>query len=191
MPTLSKRRNGNCTNWGSTCSSSRVIPAAAASPANAPTSDNSNDSVRSCRTTRVRPAPNARRNANSFSRAAPRASIRFDTLTQAISSTNPTNANTAVKTGCTSFTPSSAMGVTATVSPPLVSGKVPAKRRPMRSISRRACSSVTPAFSRAHTPKEFEPRSRSASSNPAGTQSSLRPEKNSNPNPAGMTPTTV
>src|SRR5204862_94247 len=59
-------------------------------PAPAPRGASSALSVRSWRTTRARPAPSAQRTAISRDRAAPRASRRFATLAQAISSTSRT-----------------------------------------------------------------------------------------------------
>ena len=47
-------------------------------------------SVSNCRTMRQRPAPSVARVASSRDRDAARASVRLATLTQAISSTNPT-----------------------------------------------------------------------------------------------------
>ena len=65
----------------------RMAAAAKASPAAHPARPSTRLSVRSWRTIRPRPAPSAARTAISRDRAAPRASSRFATLTQAISST--------------------------------------------------------------------------------------------------------
>ena len=63
---------------------------ATASPRSAPSVDSSKLSVSSCRMTRPRAAPSATRIAISRRRTAARASSRFATFAQAISSTSPT-----------------------------------------------------------------------------------------------------
>ena len=71
---------------------SATPPNAIAVPMMPPRSDSSALSVRNCRIRRPRDAPTARRTAISRSRVAIRASSRLATLTQAISSTSPTDA---------------------------------------------------------------------------------------------------
>ena len=73
-------------------SRSASVHCASNKPAAAPVTAMSKPSVSSCLINRARPAPMAMRRANSLCRAAPRASRRFATLAQAISSTNPTMA---------------------------------------------------------------------------------------------------
>jgi hypothetical protein len=68
-------------------------PRARATPRAPPTSASTTLSVSSCRTSRLRPAPSAERTTSSRWRAEPRASCRFATLAQAISSTKPTAAS--------------------------------------------------------------------------------------------------
>ena len=63
------------------------------SPPTPPAQASTRLSVSSCRTMRPRPAPSVARIASSRDRDAARASIRFATLTHAISSTNPTTAS--------------------------------------------------------------------------------------------------
>ena len=68
----------------------RVHQKATASPAVPPSRPSRRLSVRNCRTSRARPAPSADRTATSRVRDCARASSRFATLTQAISSTKVT-----------------------------------------------------------------------------------------------------
>ena len=67
-------------------------PHAINTPSAAPPIANTRLSTSSNRTSLVRPAPSTARNANSFSRDVARASMRFATLPQPISSNNPTAA---------------------------------------------------------------------------------------------------
>ena len=90
--------------------------------------------------------------ASSFWRAAARASSRFATFAQAISSTNATAPSKTNKAVLTSPTIASRMGMTATLSP--LSIQVGYRRRnssPRSFIWARACSIVTPGFKRAAT----------------------------------------
>src|ERR1035441_5102740 len=61
-------------------------------PSNPPAMESIRLSVRNCRTMRARPAPSARRTPISFCRAVARASSRFATLAQAMTSTSATTA---------------------------------------------------------------------------------------------------
>ncbi len=106
---------------------------------------------------RQRPAPSAARSDSSFSRAAARASCRFATFAQAMSSTTATNANTVTSTGWIAPTTSCLSGMMITPWPASLVGYSFARpaTTPLRSAC--ACASDTPRLSRAtlHTRKRF------------------------------------
>ena len=83
--------------------SARRLPAMARNrPPSPPARLSSTLSVRSCRTTRPRPAPSAMRTAISWVRRAARASSRLATLAQAINNSSPTapsRVSSAARTG--------------------------------------------------------------------------------------------
>ena len=77
-----------------------------------------------------------------------RASRRFATLAQAISSRNPTAASSTTRYGCTLPTISSFIETRVMPASLLATGKAAARLRATTSMSALACATVTPGFSR-------------------------------------------
>ena len=102
---------------GLSCTSASTPQTATSRPSAPPTAASSTLSVSSCRTRRARPAPSARRIAISRWRTDERASSRFATFAQAISSTQPTAASSVSSAGRTSPTRSSCSGMTRSAQP--------------------------------------------------------------------------
>ena len=102
---------------GLSCTSASTPHTATSSPSAPPTAASSTLSVSSCRTRRARPAPSARRIAISRCRTDERASSRFATFAQAMSSTQPTAASSVSSAGRTSPTRSSCSGITRSAQP--------------------------------------------------------------------------
>ena len=75
---------------GMLCTSTPDVHALTSRPASAPRIASTKLSARSCRITSLLEAPSARRIAISFCRPRPRATRRFATFAQAMSSTSPT-----------------------------------------------------------------------------------------------------
>jgi hypothetical protein len=126
-------------------------PRASGSPVTAPMSASATLSVASCRTIRSRVAPRAVRSATSRARAAPRASNRFATFAQAMSSTNATAADPITSSGRTSLAISSRSGMTRAPQPAFVTGKSTALRAASEARADCARSTDTPRRSRPNT----------------------------------------
>ena len=105
-------------------------------------------SVSSWRSRRPCPPPTAIRTANSGARRVQRASIRFATLTQAISRTNSTAPCSSSNVGCTASTCRACNGMTRAPTSVLVRGYSAANRVATASISACASASVTSGRSR-------------------------------------------
>ena len=112
-----------------------------------------------CRTKRERDAPSAERTAISRSRREARASSRFATLPQAISSTKPTAARRVSNIGRTFFTTSNSSGTTRMRMPDSLCISFSLRNcSAMRSISACAWGQVTPGFSRPNTLRKVKLR---------------------------------
>ena len=138
MPICSSGRSGAYFRLPGRIGTSSVVPQTASEqPASASERSASTTlSVSSWRTMRPRLAPIAQRIASSRERTAPRASIRFATLTQAMSSTKPTTASIAVSAGLRSSRPDSLSGLEPHRLPGVArAGFAAASARPMTSIS--------------------------------------------------------
>jgi hypothetical protein len=138
-------------------SSPRWNARASSRPPAAPTSASSTLSLSIWRISRPRRAPRAERTPISCSRTALRARSRFATFTQAMSSTSATAPASTGSAGRIWSTICSWMGTSVTDQPALRAGTSCASAAAMVRMSLDACSSVTPAFSRASPNDEPRP----------------------------------
>ena len=139
-------------NAGSAASSSDVMPRASATPAAPPITNSSAVSVRSCRTSRARPAPSVTRTAISRRRAVARASSTPATFAHAMTSTIDTSTiNSPMNAAATPRRSAGSGDENATLhsrSAKNLSGCSRARPRPIASSSAAACALLTPGFNR-------------------------------------------
>ena len=146
-------------------------------------------SVRSWRTIRPRPAPRARRSAISRCRSAPRARMRFATLTQAISITRTAAACQMARMSGSTGSPNPRLKVaTATPRPVLVCGCSFSIRPATTASSARAWAGVPPSARRPRTVREcWSRRASEMAGSASGTQACT---PSGNWNRGGAMPTT-
>ena len=176
---------------GISCRSTRTPAHARPSPTPAPDTASSPLSTSDCRTSARRPAPRAARIEKSRAVRADRASMRFDTLAQAMSSTSPTAPSSTHNVRPTAPTTCSCAGTSRTPHPALVSGCCRASSCAIVSSSDCAFASVAPGASRPMTRYIRCGRVSSApASSVSGDHISTSRSPGGNWNPLGMTPTT-
>ena len=179
-------------NASGSAASTDVVPAfATINPSAPPAAPRSTLSVSNCRITRHGLAPSAARIANSLVRPVERASNRFATFAHAMSSTKLTAPSSTSKMPLTSPTIWVFSGTSVMPDPLLESGYASARLFAIASTSARACSIVTPAFSRPTTRVPIPMRrSRNVGSFhcPSGTYTCVGPNIGTC---SGATPTTV
>ncbi len=159
-------------------------------PTTAPEAASSPLSTSDRRTSARRPAPRAARIEKSLDARAERASIRFETLAHAMSSTRPTAPRSTHNVRPMPPTTWSCAGTSRTPQPALVSGCCRARFCAIASISDCACASVEPGASRPMARYIRCGRDRSArASSVSGDHSSTSRSPGGNWNPFGMTPT--
>ena len=156
-------------------------------PAAPPATASTRLSVRSCRTSRQRPAPSAPRSDISDSRAAARAKRTWATFTQAMRSTSATAAKSSRIAGRTSPTTISLSGVTVTWR--LVPGNDASSVPVSAVIASRAASIDVPGCSRANTRRLLPVRCVARAVRSSGPHNSLRVAQNgANRSPAASPP---
>ena len=140
-----------------------------------PTTANARCSVRTCRTSRTRGAPNAVRTTISLCRAAPRESRRWATLAHAINRITPVAQNKSSRTVVASPTSALCRGSRVTPHASLLSGYASANRLPIVSISAAASGRRASGCRRPITRRKWALRPKLASAHATGSQMSMRP----------------